>query len=113
MRKLNTSDVFAMARVIRASGIRGELQELIRRVAGSDTPAESVGIEGFLIIMEALAERKSETAIYEALAGPFEMDAGDIATMDLESLSERLTELVKENDLKRFFDFVLRILGKK
>lgn len=113
MRKLNTTDVFAMARIIRASGIRDELRALIQRVSGSDTPVAAVGIDGFLIIMEAVAEHKAERAVYEALSGPFEMTADEVAALDLDELTELFTQLAKENNLKRFFDFVSRILGKK
>lgn len=113
MRKLNTADVFAMARIVRASGIREELRALIQRVAGSDENTASVGIEGFLVIMEAMAERKAERAIYEALAGPFELTADEVAELDLDMLADHLTLLAEENNLKRFFDLVSRILGKK
>ena len=113
MRKLNTSDVFAMARIVRASGIRNEIRDLIHRVAGTDESTASVGIEGFLVIMEACAERKSERAIYEALSGPFEMTADEVALLELDELERRFSLLNEENNLKHFFDLVSRILGKK
>lgn len=113
MRKLNTADVFAMARIIRASGMREELRDLIQRAAGSDSPVESIGVEGFLVIMESLAERRAETAIYEALAGPLEMSADEVSKLSLDELAERSTELAEMNDLKRFFSLASRILGKK
>ena len=121
MRKLNTADVFAMARIVRASGVREELRNLIQRVSGDSNSGEdggedsmaSIGIEGFLVIMEALAERKSEHAIYETLAGPFEMTADEVAMLELDSLESKLAQLAAENNLKRFFDLVSRILGKR
>lgn len=112
MRKLNTSDVFALARVIRASGIRDELRPLIRRASESNAPVEDVGIDGFMTIMEALAERKAENAIYEALSGPFEVSAEDIANMPLPQMVEKLSALAQENELKSFFGYVSGILGK-
>lgn len=113
MRKLNTADIFAMARIVRASGVREDLREVIRRVAENGMEATSVGIEGFLVILEAAAEKKAENAIYEALAGPLEIPAADIAAMELDVLLKNLKQLAEENDLKNFFGLVSRILGKK
>lgn len=112
MRKLNTSDVFAMARVVRASGMREELRALIKRAAESGAKVEDVGIDGFLTILEALAEKKAESAIYEALSGPFEVTAQEVSVMQLDELTEKLTQLAEENDLNRFFKWLSGILGK-
>lgn len=112
MRKLNTSDVFAMARVVRASGMREELRGLIKQAAETDAKVEDVGIDGFLTILEALAEKKAEAAIYEVLAGPFQTTAQEVASMQLDELMENLKRLVEENDLTRFFTWLSGILGK-
>ena len=112
MRSLITSDVFAAVRIIRASGMREELKQLIRRALESDSPAESVGIEVFLVIAEAMAEKKSEDAIYEFLAGPFEITPGEVAALPVDKLLEKLTELLKGCNLKSFFKSVSGILGK-
>lgn len=112
MRKLNTSDVFAMARVVRTSGMREELRGLIKQAAETDAKMEDVGIDGFLTILEALADKKAEAAIYEVLAGPFEATSQEVASMQLDVLMENLKRLVEENDLKRFFKWLSGILGK-
>ena len=46
MRKLNTSDVFAMARGVRASGMREELRGLIKQAAETEAKVEDDGIDG-------------------------------------------------------------------
>lgn len=112
MRALNTADVFAAVRIIRASGMREELKQLIRRALESDSPAESVGIEGFLIIAEAMAEKKSEQAIYEFFSGPFELEPEGVAALSINQLLENITELLKGCNLKSFFKSVSGILGK-
>lgn len=113
MRKLNTADIFAMARIVRASGVREELRELIGRVASQGLSIQSVGIEGVLVIMETIAEKKGEAAIYAALSGPFEMPAEEIAVMELDKLLDHFEQLYRDNNLQRFFDSVSRIPGKK
>ena len=74
---------------------------------------EDVGIEGILSLIEILAEKKCEQAIYEVLAGPFEMAPKEVEQMDLIALAENLETLAKENDLKRFFTLLAGLLSKK
>lgn len=112
MRLFNTADVFAMARIIRASGIRGELRELVSRAVESETPSQEIGIDGMLTILEVFAEKKAEAAIYEVLAGPMEMAAEDVACMPLVDLVDAFKEMAEKNDLKRFFGYVAGIVGK-
>lgn len=112
MRKLQTTDIFAMARIIRASGVREELRQIVHSVAERGLSIESVGIDGMIALLEAAAEKRTENAIYEALAGPFEVNAASIATMELDELMDRLQQMWRENNLQRFFDLVSRILGK-
>ena len=122
MRKLNTADVFAVARVIRASGMRDQLLPIIQKAAEETKAAEDkkamdailsrIGINGFLTVLEALAEQKSEAAIYEVLAGPMECSAEDVEKMPLEDLLPMLRQLAEENRLKDFFGYVSGILGK-
>lgn len=113
MRKLNTSDVFALARVVRASGMREDLTALIKWGVESDAKLEDIGITGVLTVLEALAERKAESAIYEVLAGPLEMEPKAVADMPLDNLAPMLQTLWTENNLKDFLSWVSGILGRK
>ena len=114
MRKLNTSDVFAFARIVKASGMREELKKILKDVAASeDQNLEDVGIDTILALLEALSEKQSETAIYKMLAGPFEKAAEEVEKMELPELFENLRTLSEENDLKILFNYVSGIVGKK
>lgn len=114
MRKLNTSDVFAFARIIKASGMREELKAIIRDISSKENwDVEEIGMDSVLAIMEALAEKKSEAAICEMLAGPLEMSAEEVQTLELPELAECIRQLISENDLKSFFSFVSGIVTKK
>ena len=113
MRKLNTADVFAVARFIRASGMRNQLLPVIRQAAEEANGAEDQeDRDGFLTVLEAMAERKSEAAIYEVLAGPMECSAEDVEKMPLDELLPNLRQIAEENRLKDFFGYVSGILGK-
>ena len=101
MRKLKTSDIFAFARVIKASGIRSELTAFVQKLSlEGEADLEKVGIDTMLLIMEALVEKKSEAAIYDALAPIFEMTPQEVEDMPPSDLFEALKELADQNDLE-------------
>jgi len=115
MRKLVTSDVFALARIIKASGMREQLTTFVKGLAAQDKPleVESVGYEGILVMIEALAERKAEAAIYEALASIMETTPDSVKNLPPAEFVAALKEIGEENDIKSFFAYVSGILGKK
>lgn len=112
MRRLNTADVFAALRLIRATNLREEIKPLLKAAASEQVSVEDVGIDGVLTLIEAFSERQAEEALYNVLAGPFEVEPEEVAAMDLGELAEKLGTLAKENDLRSFFGYVSGILGK-
>lgn len=113
MRKLRTSDLFSFARVIKASGIREELMNYIRKLAGEDTTdQERIGINTILMIAEALADKKAEKAIYEALGPVFELSPAEVEELPPAVLMTLLKQLAEENDLVNFMGSVFGTLGK-
>ena len=115
MRKLITSDVFAMARIIKASGMREQLTAFVRKLAAEDKAldVESVGYEGVLIIIEALAERKAENALYDALAPIMELTPEEVRNLPPSDFIGLVKEIGEQNDIKSFFGYVSGILSKK
>ena len=112
MRKLKMSDIFTAMRVIKKAGLKEEIKPLIRTAGSGELNVEDVGIEGILTMIEILSEKKSEQAIYEVLAGPFEMTPEEVQNLDLDRLQDLLGDLAKENDLKRFFISLSGLLSK-
>lgn len=114
MRKIITADVFAFARVIKASGMREQLTAFIRKLAAQDKEldVEAVGYEGLLVMIEALAERKAESALYEALGSIAEMKPSDIQNLPPAEFFKLFKDISEENDIKAFFGYVSGILGK-
>jgi hypothetical protein len=113
MRKLQTQDVFAAMRAISKANLKEEIKPLLKKASDGETNIEDVGIEGILGMIEIFSQKKSEQAIYEVLAGPFEVTAKEIETMDFVTLAENLETLGKENDLKRFFTLLAGLITKK
>lgn len=114
MRKIITADVFAFARVIKASGMREQLTAFIRKLAAQDKEldVEAVGYEGLLVMIEALAERKAENALYEALGSIAGMKPSDIQNLPPAEFFKLFKDISEENDIKAFFGYVSGILGK-
>ena len=113
MRKLRTSDLFSFARVIKASGIREELMDYIQKLSKQDTTDQKrIGINTILMIAEALADKKAEKAIYEALAPVFEISPAEVEELPPAELMALLKQLAEENDLVNFMGSVFGTLGK-
>lgn len=112
MRKLQTSDVFNAMRLIKKANLKEEIRPILLRAGEGNLNVEEIGIEGILGFIEIITEKKSEQAIYEVLAGPFELKPQEIESMPLDLLVENLQQLAKENDIKSFFS-LLSGLNKK
>ena len=113
MRKLQTADVFNAMRMIKKANLKEEIKPYLMMAASGEVNVEEVGIEGVLGLIETMSEQKIESAIYEVLAGPFEMTADEVAKMDLDKMIECLETLGKENNLKVFFKSLSGLIGKK
>lgn len=111
MRKLKTTDVFATMRIIKKTGMKEDLIPLIKKATAENL--EDIGIEGFLTIIEILSEKNSEKAIYEVLAGPFEMTAKEVENLELDELAKLLEQLGNENNVKNFFKALSSVITSK
>ncbi len=113
MRKLKTPDLFNAFRIIKRANIKAETDSLLKMAAEKKLKPEEIGVTGFITIFELLAEKNAEHAIYEFLAGPFEMEVNDIKDLEISELFEMLGQLGKENDLKSFFTQLGGLIGTK
>lgn len=111
MRKLCGSDIFAALRVIRTANLREELKPVILAAAAGEGSVEDVGYDGVMAVLEAAAEKRCETAIWEFLAAPMEMEPAGVAALDLPELVDSLADLCELTDMQRFFDSVRRLMG--
>lgn len=112
MRKLQTLDVFSAMRLIQRAGIKEGIKPYLKMAASGKCSIDDVGIEGVLGLIEILSESKSENAIYEVLASPFEILPEEVAKMELDSFIEALRTLARENNLKLFFGYLSGMIGK-
>ena len=109
MRKLKTSDIASLCRSVKKLG----LKEQFKNIAQEATNGRDVWDRGFDMIwglFDVATEKNGEMAIYEFLAGPFEMDAEEVRDLDLDVLIPGLQQLAAENNLAIFFKSAARLM---
>ena len=108
MRQLKAKDLFPALRVVNKAGIRDEIVRMADKVkeGGLKLDTREIGVEVVFNILGQAGEPAAEEAIFEFLAGPFEMTPAEIREMDLADLVENVKACVALNKdtLKPFFD---------
>lgn len=107
MRKIQTQDVFKLARIIKSADLKNEISNAIEQInAGSKKDknlSEKVGVRVFLTIVEGCADVKTEEQIYELIGGIAEIPASDIKTQSLDATIELIKKIASENNMVNFF----------
>ena len=85
----------------------------ISRMGFGGIPIQRIDAVGTKKLMEMMAEKKAERAVYEVLSGPLEISADEVAALDILDFAQKVEQIAKENDLKAFFGYVSGILGRK
>lgn len=109
MRKLKTSDVPALCRSLKKLG----LKERFRALAQEANNAQDLWDNGFDVIwslFDAATEESGEVALYEFLAGPFEMTTEEVRDLDVEILLANIQQLAAENNLAAFFKSAAKLM---
>lgn len=107
MRKLKTRDVPALCRCLKKLG----LKEDFRKIAAETDDEKTVWDKGFDLIwglFDKATEGDGEGALYEFLAGPFEMTPAEVEDLDLSEMISGIKQLAAENNLGDFFKFAAR-----
>ena len=107
MRKIQTQDVFKLARIIKNADLRAEISNAIEQInAGGKKDknlSEKVGIRVFLTIVEGCSDAKTEDMIYELIGGIAEIPADEIKTQSLEATISIIKKIASENNMVNFF----------
>lgn len=109
MRKLKTSDVPVLSRCLKRLGLKEQFRDLALK-SGESTDRWADGFDLVWNLFDKATETAGESAIYEFLAGPFEMTPEEVADLDLDVLIENLKKLVTENNLGTFFNIAARLM---
>lgn len=127
MRKINTGDVFKLARIIKATGAKEEIfniysesrklkeeleTEVSQESATEKTEAvqEKIGIKIFFVIFDNCSDEKVEKLVYKLIGGIAEMKETEIEKMPLDEMMKLLGDIVKENNIANFFDSASKLV---
>lgn len=125
MRKINTGDVFKLARIIKATGakediinIYAESKKMKEEVAENATSEcveaaqEKIGVKIFFAIFEKCSDVKVEKLVYELIGGIAEKKAVEIEKLPLDEMIKLLGEIIKENSIRNFFSTASNLVEK-
>lgn len=109
MRKINTSDVFKMARIIRKANAKQEIKDIFAKVTEAkengeelETVQKEAGMECIAFIIDACGNEDVEKAVYSLLAGIAEKKDEEIKEQPIQATIDLLKAIAKENDLNNF-----------
>lgn len=103
MRKLIGKDVFTVARIIKKSNLKKELENVAMEVT-KETDYKKVGVKVFMAVIEGCANEGVENEIFKFLDDVLQVQ--NTSEMDIFELIELVKGYAKENDLKRFLALV-------
>ena len=107
MRKIQTQDVFKLARIIRLSGAKDELTEALKASTSSEL-SSGAGLDLMMSLISACGNEEVENALYALIGGIAEAKPDEIMTMDLDELGALLKDISEQNNLSRFFDLAVK-----
>lgn len=92
MRKLQTRDTFALARLIKEVDLKTELTAFASsgKVYKNDL---DFGMDLLFTLINKFTDKEAEHLFYEFLTGPFELTADEVGSMDLFDLVTGLKEI--------------------
>lgn len=98
MRKANVNDLFNITRLVTELGVK---EQLFNAQKGKED-IEKIGFDFFYIVFENATSKESQKKIYDILSGPFEMNADEIGTMDIDSLISSFRECFNISTIVNF-----------
>ena len=112
MRKLIFSDIFVAGRIIKKLELKEKLKEIYSKVQEEkknindeerENLTKNTGIDIIYAIFTECVESKMDNALYEFLAGPFELNLEEVKNLEVEEVINKFKQLAKENNLIDFF----------
>lgn len=114
MRKINTKDVFQLARIFKKINLKDLMvskASAINDILEDKTMTTTqVGMNIVFTIIENCPDAENE--IYKFIANISGFAVEEIENMELEMFIEIIGEIIKENDLKKVFTLALNLMKK-
>lgn len=112
MRKLETRDIFAGARIVAAVGVKEELKKMALSQKEKGKKAEDVGFDLIYTIFEKAAQVGVEYKIYEFLGNLFEVTPEEVASLDPCDCLDKIEEVATMKQWKDFFSRAVSLMQR-
>lgn len=109
-RKLQTTDIFGMCRVVSAIGIKDEIKTIV--LDKEKKSMEDKGFDLVFALFEKATDSKAEKEFYKFFAGIFEKSPEEIEIMDPVDFLDELVEAASIDKWKAFFSRVASLIAK-
>ena len=112
MRKINTSDVFKMARLLREGNIAEAARKAYLDGKKEGADSEDIGMNAIFDILCSCTDPSVEDQFCDLLAGICEKKKEDISNQSIETTVGDLKRICEENNIVNFFRSASRLGGK-
>lgn len=114
MRKLQSQDVFAAARLLKHAEVKQVLAEVaLKKPAELKKDLRKVGFDILIDMIANISKPEAEKAFYEFLSGPLELKPEEIKKMDLLELINMIKEFISfidSEEWKGFFRYLRSLM---
>ena len=112
MRKINTEDVFKMARLIKKGNVGQVIKDAYAAGGQEGADAKQIGMDAFIGIVCACSASEVEEDLYELLSGICEKSPEDVRRQSLETTIEDIKKICEENNVVNFWKSASGLSGK-
>jgi Zn-dependent M16 (insulinase) family peptidase len=102
MRKINTADVFKMARLMKSAKLTESIKRAYTAGKEKDANMEEVGMNAIMDIMGSCCDTGTEKSFYELLAGISEKAENEVRDQSLETTIADIKRICTENNIVNF-----------
>lgn len=112
MRKINTEDVFKMARLLKNSDVIKTVKNAYEAGKKENADSEKIGLDAAMEILISCTDPKIEAQFYDLVSGICEKKPEDIRTQSLEGTIEDIKKICQENNIGNFLKSASGLSGK-
>lgn len=111
MRDLQTKDLFKFSRLLKAIGLKDEIQRMTMNAKTvGDLATEKAGFEFLFAMLEKATTEGSEKLIYDFFSDIFECEPEEIAESDPIDFVNKIKEVASPEKWKAFFSQVVQLM---
>ena len=112
MRKINTGDVFKLARLLKKSDVVTVVREAYEAGRQENPDSGKIGMDAITGIICCCTDEAVEVEIYDLISSICEKTLEDVRDQSLETTLEDIQRIAKENNIANFFRSASGLVGK-